>query len=73
MEDRRDLEKNKLPGCLVRNIRDDAVGVVVCKDSPHSDYWKVLSEGEIVSWFETNIVGIDDEQFNGIDVRHISR
>jgi len=46
-------------GCLVKNTRSDEIGVIV-KDEPDctnndSQYYKVLTDGKIVSWFKPNI------------------
>jgi hypothetical protein len=46
-------------GCLVKNTRSDEIGVIVtdepdCTNSD-SQYYKVLTDGKIVSWFKPNI------------------
>ena len=51
--------KNLKKGCLVKNTRSDEIGVIV-NDSElnidnESQYFKVLTDGEIVSWFKPNI------------------
>ena len=51
----KDFEK----GCLVKNTRSNSIGVIV-KDEPEcknndSQYYKVLTDGKIVSWFKPNI------------------
>jgi len=46
-------------GSLVKNIRSDEIGVIVNEDELNIDndsqYYKVLTDGEIVSWFKPNI------------------
>ena len=46
-------------GSLVKNIRSNEIGVVVnegCLNIENdSQYYKVLTDGEIVSWFKPNI------------------
>jgi hypothetical protein len=51
-------------GHLVKNVREDLVGVIVGEDHPHVGYWKVLSEGEVVRWFENNLVQLEKESDN---------
>jgi len=46
-------------GSLVKNIRSNEIGVIVNEDDLNiendSQYYKVLTDGEIVSWFKPNI------------------
>ena len=51
-------------GCLVKNIRSNEIGVIVTEDDLNiendSQYYKVLTDGEIVSWFKPNIEIYDE-------------
>ncbi len=46
-------------GCLVKNIRSNEIGVIVNESDLNiendAQYYRVLTDGEIVSWFKPNI------------------
>tara|TARA_Y100000593_G_scaffold76546_1_gene141518 strand:- start:290 stop:520 length:231 start_codon:yes stop_codon:yes gene_type:complete len=58
-------------GTLVKNIRNGSIGVIVCEGEEAfsrsdnlSQFYKVLTDGEVVSWFKPNMtpVGSNDER-----------
>ena len=68
------MEEKKVLGKLVKNIRQDAVGVLICKDGHHNQYWKVLYDGDVVSWFENNIIEVEEDESTRRDFdKYISR
>jgi hypothetical protein len=55
-------------GCLVKNIRNDEIGVIVNNNdsgiNDDSQFYEVLTDGKIVKWFKPNIVHVDIEDFD---------
>jgi hypothetical protein len=54
-------------GDMVRNSNlqiDKTIGVLITRCNFHNNYWKVLCEGDIVTWFESNLVKINDQRTN---------
>tara|TARA_Y100000034_G_C6801333_1_gene359444 strand:- start:317 stop:568 length:252 start_codon:yes stop_codon:yes gene_type:complete len=54
-------------GHLVKNTREDLVGVIIGEDHPHLGYWKVLADGEVVRWFENNLTQLEKEHDNAFN------
>tara|TARA_B100000686_G_scaffold348285_1_gene438935 strand:- start:352 stop:537 length:186 start_codon:yes stop_codon:yes gene_type:complete len=46
--------KYKIGDC-VKNLRDQEVGILLTKENGHPEYWKVLSSGEVSTWFVHNL------------------
>ena len=63
-------------GCLVKNIRSDEIGVIVEENVEINDsqYYKVLLDGKIVSWFKPNIETVEnsDERTHRDSRRHLA-
>ena len=52
-------------GDMVKNFNlqiDKTIGVLIERCDFHDNYWKVLCEGDIVTWFESNLVKINDQR-----------
>tara|TARA_R110001592_G_scaffold327418_1_gene608572 strand:+ start:774 stop:1007 length:234 start_codon:yes stop_codon:yes gene_type:complete len=69
-----EIENQKNEGSLVRNIRTNAIGIIV--DNKHmSDglYYKVLTSGKFDVWFISNLEEVNNEKrgtksFNGVSM-----
>ena len=46
-------------GQLVKNLNSQEVGVILETEDFHSEYYRVLCEGEVVSWFSYNLTLFD--------------
>jgi|TARA_R100001163_G_C4995228_1_gene146349 hypothetical protein len=46
--------KKYLPGILVKNMRENNLGVLIKEDDFHSDWWQVSCSEGVVSWYEPN-------------------
>ena len=53
------LDERYKSGQLVKNINSQEVGVILETENNHEDYYRVLCEGEIVSWFSCNLTIFD--------------
>ena len=51
-----------LPGTLVKNERDDELGVIICQDEPHKLYWRVLTAGGMKTWSQHNLQRVENER-----------
>ena len=63
-------------GSLVKNIRSDEIGMIVEEtiEINDSQYYKVLLDGKIVSWFKPNIETVEklDERTCRDSRRHLA-
>ena len=46
-------------GQLVKNLNSEEVGVILETEDHHEDYYRVLCDGEVVSWFSCNLALFD--------------
>jgi|TARA_E500000331_G_C17105533_1_gene647222 hypothetical protein len=42
-------------GQLVKNVNTGEIGVVLDEDTTHKEYYSVLCDGKIISWFSYNL------------------
>jgi len=63
-------------GSLVKNTRSDEIGMIVEENTDINDsqYYKVLLDGKIVSWFKPNIETVEksDERTCRDSRRHLA-
>tara|TARA_Y100000310_G_C20563652_1_gene754356 strand:- start:687 stop:899 length:213 start_codon:yes stop_codon:yes gene_type:complete len=63
-------------GSLVKNIRSDEIGMIIEENIEINDsqYYKVLLDGKIVSWFKPNIETVEnsDERTHRDSRRHLA-
>ena len=52
-------------GQLVRNVNTREIGVVLDEDTTHKEYYTVLCDGKIVSWFSYNLFLLNTDISNG--------
>ena len=69
------MKTNISKGSLVKNVRSNEIGVVVEENRAINDsqYYKVLLDGKIVSWFKPNIKTVEasDERTCRASRRHM--
>tara|TARA_B100000214_G_scaffold355312_1_gene312969 strand:+ start:1590 stop:1811 length:222 start_codon:yes stop_codon:yes gene_type:complete len=60
-------------GELVKNINSQEVGVILETEDNHSEYYKILCDGEVVSWFTYNLSPLEKHQKNKRKICHTRR
>ena len=43
-------------------IKEEKMGVLIKRCDNQPEYWKVLNDGDIVVWFESNMAAINDKR-----------
>ena len=62
-----------LPGTLVKNERDDELGVIICQDEPHKLYWRVLTTDGMKTWSQHNLQRVENERAQVVNRKCVAR
>jgi len=60
-EDRKMETYTYFSGQLVKNVNTSEIGVVLNEDKTHKEYYSVLCDGKVVSWFSYNLFLLNSE------------